>query len=589
MGCGCSAHKSPKTTDGIQEAHGDWQRCQVLCQTVGDPSKADPRFDKLTATLAKLFDVPICMVTLLDGDWTHTASGHGVSPTDPKLRRQHSFCAWSLLPLNPEVLVVPDATLDKRFCDLPRVRGPPHLMFYAGAPLVDRSGVRFGSLCLIDFKARHDFTAAAASMLCNFASIVAQQLQSGRNDDDCGACLIDVADGWTTMWCTSAWEESVNPNDVGHNFWDRYKWWGATRSPDAMYSEAVRTGKTFTSLVSHMTSENAASAFLLKFRPAAASSVLTDAPRITIDIPAPASPEAADDWHRRYYIAVITKTDSCCEGSLETVVMPNLSVGHLLGRGSFGAVHMGVYRNAPVAVKTMQTATAEEVAIEIVVGEASDHINLVQTYTHATAPVSNMYETVLVMELCTGSSLRNAIDEGVFHRAKTDVVFGSPDMPKIMAAALDICSGLAYLHNLNFVHTDLSTNNVLLAHENCKICDFGMAHRAKGKQHSTQMGTITYMPPELIRDGTLSAAVDVYSVGVIMWELYSGARPWAGRRAAGVMAEKLQSTCVLQFPSNAPKMYKDLATTCMSPDPEKRLQVDVLLKELLHTKTVMAW
>jgi GAF domain-containing protein len=106
----------------------------------------EERFDRIVAFAAEEFDVPIALISLVDGDrqWFKARTGLGVCQTP----RSSSFCGHAILAR--DVLVVPDARLDERFFDNPMVVGEPHIRFYAGAPIELEDGHRLGTLCLID-------------------------------------------------------------------------------------------------------------------------------------------------------------------------------------------------------------------------------------------------------------------------------------------------------------------------------------------------------------------------------------------------------------------------------------------------------
>jgi diguanylate cyclase (GGDEF)-like protein/PAS domain S-box-containing protein len=110
----------------------------------------EPEFDRITALAAKLFDVPIALVSLVDADrqWFKSCIGLDATQTD----RDVAFCAHALFDAQP--LVVQDALADVRFAYNPLVTGDPFIRFYAGAPLVTREGFALGTLCIIDRKPR---------------------------------------------------------------------------------------------------------------------------------------------------------------------------------------------------------------------------------------------------------------------------------------------------------------------------------------------------------------------------------------------------------------------------------------------------
>ena len=110
----------------------------------------EERFDKIAQFAASEFDMPIVLITLLDVDrqWFKARVGTEVCET----RRDISFCSHAVL--RDDTMVVEDALQDPRFADNPLVTGAPHIRFYAGAPLALPSGLRLGTLCLIDRRPR---------------------------------------------------------------------------------------------------------------------------------------------------------------------------------------------------------------------------------------------------------------------------------------------------------------------------------------------------------------------------------------------------------------------------------------------------
>ncbi|KAK9815490.1 hypothetical protein WJX72_004559 [[Myrmecia] bisecta] len=139
----------------------------------------DPRLDEITALMGQLFEVPVALVSLVDANrqWFKAAKGQscGFSPGTGS-DRTNSFCAWTLLPVHPEVLVIEDSLADARFKDNGLVVNAPHIRFYAGAPMIASNRMRLGSLCMLDFKPRQ-IDAESCIMLCNLADIVVREIE----------------------------------------------------------------------------------------------------------------------------------------------------------------------------------------------------------------------------------------------------------------------------------------------------------------------------------------------------------------------------------------------------------------------------
>src|SRR5262249_36847107 len=110
----------------------------------------EERFDRITRVAARLFDVPVAMVSLIDANrqWFKSCQGLSVSETP----RSISFCAHTIL--GDDVFYVADTKLDPRFADNPLVTGEPFVRFYAGYPIAAPNGAKLGTLCLADRKPR---------------------------------------------------------------------------------------------------------------------------------------------------------------------------------------------------------------------------------------------------------------------------------------------------------------------------------------------------------------------------------------------------------------------------------------------------
>lgn len=132
----------------------------------------EKKFDRITSMIAKICDVPTALITLIDEErqWFKSCFGFDQRESDIDV----SFCVYAVDA--GSMLVVEDATKDPRFQENPIVTGPPHVRFYAGAPLTTPDGVHIGTLCIIDYETR-TFDAAQREILENLADTVVEQFE----------------------------------------------------------------------------------------------------------------------------------------------------------------------------------------------------------------------------------------------------------------------------------------------------------------------------------------------------------------------------------------------------------------------------
>ncbi|MET0248377.1 MAG: PAS domain-containing protein [Sphingobium sp.] len=134
--------------------------------------------DETTGFAANLCDAPIALVSIVETERQRFLARSGLDATETP--RDVSFCAHAML--DDGMFVVPDATRDPRFADNPLVTGPPHIRFYAGAPLVDPAGTPLGALCVIDDKPREELTPLQQQGLLLLARQVMAELEARRRD-----------------------------------------------------------------------------------------------------------------------------------------------------------------------------------------------------------------------------------------------------------------------------------------------------------------------------------------------------------------------------------------------------------------------
>eukprot|EP00884_Botryococcus_braunii_P019705 jgi/Botrbrau1/6418/Bobra.49_1s0034.1 len=237
----------------------------------------------------------------------------------------------------------------------------------------------------------------------------------------------------------------------------------------------------------------------------------------------------------------------------------------VLGNGTFGQVVMGILDGVhEVALKISKSlASKDAVMNEMSLLKSCQSSNIVQ-FLGVSYKENGVW---LVMEYMPGGDLRSFLKRQQIWRWS----------PMAAELALDIARGLAYLHSQRVIHLDLKSGNVLLTSGGkAKIADVGMARlMAESQTHGSNLdvGTFAYMAPEIILHSKGNYSADVYSFGVILWELVTGNVPMRGMRRR------------LRAPEDCPKIVVDLVRQCTATDPLVRPTANALAK---HMRSLMA-
>jgi excisionase family DNA binding protein len=135
----------------------------------------EARFDRIVRLAAMVTGSPVALISLLTSTRQWFKAKVGVEPRETS--RDWAFCSHAVL--QDELFVVEDALGDERFRDNPLVQQDPHIRFYAGVPLRDRSGQPLGTLCVIDREPRR-LRAAESQALLDLAAIASAEIQANR-------------------------------------------------------------------------------------------------------------------------------------------------------------------------------------------------------------------------------------------------------------------------------------------------------------------------------------------------------------------------------------------------------------------------
>lgn len=256
-----------------------------------------------------------------------------------------------------------------------------------------------------------------------------------------------------------------------------------------------------------------------------------------------------------------------------------------LGSGAQGAVFLGKLNGEEVAVKKVRDV--KETDIKNL--RKLNHPNIIPFKGVCTqAPCY-----CIIMEYCPYGQLYEILRDG-------------KELPPrlILDWSNQIASGMNYLHSHKIIHRDLKSPNVLIGRNDVvKISDFG-THRTWNEK-STKMsfaGTVAWMAPEVIRNELCSEKVDIWSFGVVLWELLTGEIPYKEVDSSAIIWGVGRNSLHLPIPSTCPEGFKLLMRQCWSSKSRNRpsfrqvlMHLEIAAHELLNydpedfIKTQVKW
>ena len=253
-----------------------------------------------------------------------------------------------------------------------------------------------------------------------------------------------------------------------------------------------------------------------------------------------------------------------------------------LGGGNFGDVFKGRYEGAPVAIKQLRIETMSETDRAAFRSEATVHARMRHpNIVNLLALCLEEGHFALVLEYMEGGSLYQLLHSEIVLPWNQRI-----DM------AMQLVAGVMYLHGLrdHIVHRDLKSANVLLespynehARVKLRIGDFGLA-KIKDASSSTSgvgvAGTIVSSPPEAFDDThVFTKKSDIYSLGVLLWEIASRALPYAGLSMAALMRRILGGQ-TNPIPAGTPPEFASVIQDCWKLEPTERPDARSLLPRL---------
>ncbi|KAH9693603.1 serine/threonine-protein kinase STY46 [Citrus sinensis] len=252
-----------------------------------------------------------------------------------------------------------------------------------------------------------------------------------------------------------------------------------------------------------------------------------------------------------------------------------LKFEHKIVSGSYCDLYKGAFFSQDVAIKVLTNEhlnenIRREFAQEVHIMRKVRHMNVVQFIGACTRPP----RLFIVTEFMSGGSIYDYL-----HKQKCGL-----KLPLLLRVAIDVSKGMNYLHRNNIIHRDLKAANLLM-NENgvVKVADFGVARvQAQYGVMTAETGTYRWMAPEVIEHQPYNHRADVFSFGIVLWELVTGKLPYDDltplQAAVGVVQKGLRPT----IPVHTHPILVDLLERCWQRDPSLRPDFSEITELLQH-------
>ena len=245
-----------------------------------------------------------------------------------------------------------------------------------------------------------------------------------------------------------------------------------------------------------------------------------------------------------------------------------------IASGGMATIYAGIDTrlDRPVAVKVMHAHLANDEAFvsrfikEAKATAALSHPNIVsiqdQGWNEGGPPA-----VFLVMELVEGSTLRDFLNEN-----------GSLSVEQTIQFITPVLSALAAAHLIGIIHRDVKPENILISKDGrIKVADFGLARNMTMAQTMTAessvvLGSVSYLSPEQVQRGIADARSDVYAIGIVLFEMLLGKKPYDGETPIQIAYRHVNDRIpnVKEFKSDIPDLIADLIFQATAPNPDQR-------------------
>jgi serine/threonine-protein kinase len=257
-----------------------------------------------------------------------------------------------------------------------------------------------------------------------------------------------------------------------------------------------------------------------------------------------------------------------------------------LGAGGMGTIYKAqnlMDKTKTVAVKVLREELFEDennrkrFKQEAAIVDQLDHPNIVKVYERG----QSRQTMFIAMELLEGKTLSKKIEEE-----------GKIDISEGLHIMIQITDAMVKIHSKGIVHRDMKPENIMLIRKDndpnfVKALDFGLArmqHQTRLTETGMVIGTINYIAPEQITGSESSGAADIYSMGVVFYEMLTGEKPFIGETTIDVMKQIIDKTPIepIKFRHDIPTELNDMILQMMKKETKLRQNIKEVLETLRH-------
>ncbi|CAL9771360.1 unnamed protein product [Musa acuminata subsp. burmannicoides] len=251
-----------------------------------------------------------------------------------------------------------------------------------------------------------------------------------------------------------------------------------------------------------------------------------------------------------------------------TIDLRKLSMGVAFAQGAFGKLYRGTYDGEDVAIKLLEKPENDPERAQLMEQQFGQEVMMLANLKHPNivrfiGACRKPMVWCIVTEYAKGGSVRQFL----MKRQNRSV-----PLKLAVKQALDIAKGMEYVHGLGFIHRDLKSDNLLIvADKSIKIADFGVARiEVKPEGMTPETGTYRWMAPEMIQHRPYNQKVDVYSFGIVLWELITGMLPFQNMSAVQAAFAVVNKGVRPVVPQDCLPALGEIMTRCWDADPDVR-------------------